>query len=369
MKKTLIALTLAALPVAATADVTLFGNIKGGVEVTKVSGVDNTITNLNDFDSSFGIKGHEHIGAGVSAIWQVEQSVSLDNKSADNDRLGDWETYIGLSIDNVGTLYAGHVSDAMNKGMDTLDKWIASDLSIGKLGNTFGRTSARYTGVRFETANFGGFSANVEYSPEDNNRYDQARDAADAGAVAGSTGDTLLGNLGGLQGAAGVLNTVTTGGDVASVGLSYDHFGFFAKYGYKRIAGVFQGHQDDSDIHRVELGYDANNLFVGLGYQYTKNFEAPVNGDTETQEAALTVAYTIGAFTPKLTYATGWEDAFKYDQAIVGVDYALSKRTKAAASVAWAKGGLGLGGHASATGDITPRQEAYTVSIGLSHLF
>ena len=36
MKKSLIALTLAALPVAAMADVTLYGQIKAGVEVSKV---------------------------------------------------------------------------------------------------------------------------------------------------------------------------------------------------------------------------------------------------------------------------------------------------------------------------------------------
>ena len=35
MKKSLIALTLAALPVAAMADVTLYGQIKAGVEVSK----------------------------------------------------------------------------------------------------------------------------------------------------------------------------------------------------------------------------------------------------------------------------------------------------------------------------------------------
>ena len=44
MKKSLIALSLAALPVAAMADVTLYGQIKAGVEVgqtkVKVNGVD-----------------------------------------------------------------------------------------------------------------------------------------------------------------------------------------------------------------------------------------------------------------------------------------------------------------------------------------
>ena len=36
MKKSLIALTLAALPVAAMADVTLYGQVKAGVDISKV---------------------------------------------------------------------------------------------------------------------------------------------------------------------------------------------------------------------------------------------------------------------------------------------------------------------------------------------
>lgn len=36
MKKSLIALTLAALPVAAMADVTLYGQVKAGVDISRV---------------------------------------------------------------------------------------------------------------------------------------------------------------------------------------------------------------------------------------------------------------------------------------------------------------------------------------------
>ena len=40
MKKSLIALTLAALPVAAMADVTLYGTVKAGVEVSRTKRTD-----------------------------------------------------------------------------------------------------------------------------------------------------------------------------------------------------------------------------------------------------------------------------------------------------------------------------------------
>ena len=79
MKKSLIALSLAALPVAAMADVTLYGQIKAGVEVgqtkVKVNGVEAksaTTTKIADFGSRIGFKGHEHVGSDLNAIWQVE---------------------------------------------------------------------------------------------------------------------------------------------------------------------------------------------------------------------------------------------------------------------------------------------------------
>ena len=66
MKKTLIALALTALPVAAMADVVLYGQIKGGLGVTFQDGnnsqygynsQDGTITQMEDYGSRIGFKG------------------------------------------------------------------------------------------------------------------------------------------------------------------------------------------------------------------------------------------------------------------------------------------------------------------------
>ena len=85
MKKSLIALTLAALPVAAMADVTLYGQVKAGVDISKVktgklSKVQKgkkTATEIADYGSRIGFKGHEHLGSNLNAIWQVEQNTSI----------------------------------------------------------------------------------------------------------------------------------------------------------------------------------------------------------------------------------------------------------------------------------------------------
>ncbi|VEB44510.1 Class 1 protein [Chromobacterium violaceum] len=154
------------------------------------------------------------------------------------------------------------------------------------------------------------------------------------------------------------------------IGLGYENSGFFGKYAYihesKANAGYTlndtytQWSYKANDKHRLEVGYNANNLFVGLGYQQQKGgydivgsgWASVVNGyglkpafnaagistldqEVKTQEYALTAAYTFGAITPKFTYAHGKNikvngvsiDDSGYNQYVLGVDYAISKRT------------------------------------------
>ncbi|RBH43311.1 porin, partial [Pseudomonas sp. MWU13-2860] len=79
---------------------------------------------------------------------------------------------------------------------------------------------------------------------------------------------------------------------------------------------------------------------VGWSKYVTPGFTAPTpcsydaNGKVKTREYALTAAYTLGAFTPKFTYAhcdkreaAGVKiDDSGYNQHVLGVDYANSKR-------------------------------------------
>ena len=122
----------------------------------------------------------------------------------------------------------------------------------------------------------------------------------------------------------------------------------------------------------MEGGYDANNLFVGVGVQYGKGWETandyrevlgydrltttdPITGEVtenvtngvETTEAAITAAYRFGNVTPRVSYAHGWEAKVageklagtKYDQVVLGADYDFSKRTTAMVSAGWLRAG------------------------------
>lgn len=395
MKKTLIALTLAALPVASMAEVTLFGTIKGGVEFTKVKGVKNTITNANDWDSSIGFKGEEDLGNGLKAIWQLQSTAGINKDNARNDRSNTLTSFIGLDAGTFGKVRAGNLPDSIKDSMEDLNL-DDSGHGVRDLGNW--EIGSRYTGVRYDSANFGGFSFNALYSPEDNTRYEELGSPSVHGfeQANGIVDD---------QNIPAVVNDATRNRWLASVGLKYEIAGFFAKYGYvhqkNRVASGVNG-----DAHRVMAGYDANNLFVGLGYQYTKGMKGVVvpgwatQSQTDeayklaTQELALSAAYRIGNVVPRLTYVHGFKQKLagekvphsKYHQVVLGADYHLSKRTTVITSLGWAKEGANaypvydaqvddirgagmIGTVKNADGTYKTKEQAYSFGLGLRHKF
>ena len=354
MKKSLIALTLAALPVAAMADVTLYGQIKAGVEVSKVKLGEKTATALGkekssktateiaDFGSRIGFKGHEHLGSNLNAIWQVEQNTSI----AGGDK--EWasrESFIGLE-GGFGKVRAGKLDSTVKNTSDNVDQWESSNGALNM--SVFTRVDERAVSVRYDSPVFSGFSASVQYTPRDNANPSDKYTHNDA------TRDTYY------------------------AGLNYENSGFFGQY-----AGGFRKNSvdvKDGHVQRLVAGYDANNLFVSVAGQYAKNWEtlgdyaqAQSNGvvtddmrtagtnasnvvfgtaagldgkGVETVEVAATAAYRAGNVTPRVSYAHGFKakvdgqklKGTQYDQVIVGADYDFSKRTTALVSAGWLRG-------------------------------
>ena len=354
MKKSLIALTLAALPVAAMADVTLYGQIKAGVEVSKVKlgeqtaaklgheKSSKTATEIADFGSRIGFKGHEHLGNNLNAIWQVEQNTSI----AGGDK--EWasrESFIGLE-GGFGKVRAGKLDSTVKNTSDNVDQWESSNGALNM--SVFTRVDERAVSVRYDTPVFSGFSASVQYTPRDN------ANPADKYTHNDATRDTYY------------------------AGLNYENSGFFGQY-----AGGFRKNavsEKDGHVHRLVGGYDANYLFVSVAGQYAKNWEtlgdyaqAQSNGvvtsamraagtnasnvvfgtaagldsrPAETIEVAATAAYRAGNVTPRVSYAHGFKakvdgeklKGTQYDQVIVGADYDFSKRTTALVSAGWLRG-------------------------------
>lgn len=373
MKKTLIALALTTLPVAAMAEVVLYGQMKAGYEVnsTKLSGEDRDpyLNGIADYGSRIGFKGSEDLGNGLKAIWQVESRVHLGNSNSSSDGLANRDSFIGLKHDKFGTVRAGRISNAINANMDDVDAWEYNSDALG-LGK-FTRTDARYVGIAYNSPKWAGFDFSLLYSPRDNvNGGDRASE----------------------------YNIGIGSGDKYSLGLNYENSGFYVKYGfdylknsgfkvhhYDNNTAMLYGEYKDGQVHRLEGGYDANNWFVGLGYQFTKNSssysslinyaaelanvgEHNVAIDNSGQEAALTVGYHFGNIFPKISYAHGFDAKFngtkvhntKYDQVVLGADYDFSKRTTANVQAGWLREGLGEG---------NGKEKTTAFGVGLKHVF
>ena len=312
--------------------------MKKTAEALKTTRSSKTATEIADFGSRIGFKGHEHLGNNLNAIWQVEQSTSI----AGGDK--EWasrESFIGLE-GGFGKVRAGKLDSTVKNTSDNVDQWESSNGALNM--SVFTRVDERAVSVRYDTPVFSGFSASVQYTPRDNANPSDKYTHNDA------TRDTYY------------------------AGLNYENSGFFGQY-----AGGFRKNavsEKDGHVHRLVGGYDANNLFVSVAGQYAKNWEtlgdyaeAQSNGvvnsattnasnvvfgtaaaldsrPTETIEVAATAAYRAGNVTPRVSYAHGFKakvdgeklKGTQYDQVIVGADYDFSKRTTALVSAGWLRG-------------------------------
>jgi predicted porin len=311
MNKKLIAVALAALPVAAMADVTLYGKIKMGVENVK-AGDASSVNKIDDLGSRIGFKGSEDLGNGLKAIWQVEQALKVEDSTKNGtDGQNTWATrdsFIGFQGD-FGKVRLGRLSNYQNDAMEDVDPWEYKSAALG-LG-TFTRNDGRVNNaIAYDSPEFAGLSGRVLYGTDE---------------TAGVNKDTW------------------------NVGLGYHFDAFFAKYSYIRQNGQDASSDKANHSHRVEAGYNANNLYVVLGLQQTRSYGGALSyndaGATSSEkvkdrEAALTVGYTIGALTPYVSLAKGWDvkvDGDKasdtgYKQYVIGAQYAMSKRTQVGAT-------------------------------------
>ncbi len=374
MKKTLIALTLASLSAAAVADVTIYGNIRAGFynHSNKAAGDGNSrhsINTIDDFGSYIGFKGSEDVAGGMKAIWQVETGLFGDKADFSGSGWASRETFIGLE-GGFGKIRAGYLKSQFGT-MGAIDQWEYNGTSADGEAQAnglsiFTRNDVRLANAaRYDSPNWGGFSFNLTHGLDEYKRLNHS------GAREGNLSTTVL-------------------------GLNYENAGWFAQYGFGYYNDAYKKASDNKlkagQAHRLELGYNANNLFVDLGYQYTKGFPSDRNntgmaagatdGDgVKSHELALSAAYTFGALTPKITYAHGFKqkgidggdkiDNSKYDQVILGLDYAMSKRTTALFSVGYLNSGTNRdnANPAPVANNSNSKDKAYSVGVGLRHLF
>lgn len=330
MKK-LLAIAIAALPASALADVTLYGQV--GAEVGhhktlshfdqlkdasgKLTGPLKGGVKINQADNSrIGFKGSEDLGNGLKAIWQIEQGLNFDEggSAAADNRFATRDSFVGLSGD-WGKVRLGRLSTYQNSDMATFDAWMYAEGGVNGLGIMTRNDGRLDNAVRYDSPDLSGFNFSVVYGVDEERAY---------------------------------VGTNRTNAQTVNLGLGYANDGIFAAYSYlAKYDTNGDGGKDQS--HRVEVGYDANDVFVAVGYQHVRGYgdmvayDGSVIGGADrvtAKEAALTVATTVGAFTPRFSYAQGWDlkagnndlNETGYKQFVIGADYELSKRTTAYAS-------------------------------------
>lgn len=385
MRKKLTALVLSALPLAAVADVSLYGEIKAGVEgrniqlqlteplqniqpqVTKRKS--RIRTRISDFGSFIGFKGSEDLGEGLKAVWQLEQDVSVAGGGA--TQWGNRESFIGLAGE-FGTLRAGRVANQFDDASQAIDPWDSNNDVASQLG-IFKRHDDMPVSVRYDSPEFSGFSGSVQFVPAQNSK--SAYTPAHFVQQTPKSQPTLVPAVVGKPGS-----------DVYYAGLNYKNGGFAGNYAFKYAKHANVGRDafelfllgsgsdeakgtdplKNHQVHRLTGGYEEGGLNLALAAQ----LDLSENGDktkNSTTEIAATASYRFGNAVPRISYAHGFDfiergkkgENTSYDQIIAGVDYDFSKRTSAIVSGAWLKRNTGIGNYT----------QINAASVGLRHKF
>lgn len=385
MRKKLTALVLSALPLAAVADVSLYGEIKAGVEgrniqlqlteplqniqpqVTKRKS--RIRTKISDFGSFIGFKGSEDLGEGLKAVWQLEQDVSVAGGGA--TQWGNRESFIGLAGE-FGTLRAGRVANQFDDASQAIDPWDSNNDVASQLG-IFKRHDDMPVSVRYDSPEFSGFSGSVQFVPAQNSK--SAYTPAHFVQQTPKSQSTLVPAVVGKPGS-----------DVYYAGLNYKNGGFAGNYAFKYAKHANVGRDafelfllgsgsdeakgtdplKNHQVHRLTGGYEEGGLNLALAAQ----LDLSENGDktkNSTTEIAATASYRFGNAVPRISYAHGFDfiergkkgENTSYDQIIAGVDYDFSKRTSAIVSGAWLKRNTGIGNYT----------QINAASVGLRHKF
>ena len=289
MKKILalaIASAFAAPAFAATSNVDIYGKLSLSVNVLDDQQVGDSDLQITNNSSRIGFKGAEDLGGGLSAIWQVESGLNMDEGS------GTWasrNSFIGLK-GGFGTVLAGKHDTPLKLVGRTVDMF--GDGFADSRNVMGGGSDARANNVVvYLSPNFSGFNLAAAYStdPFFGGNFPDADDASVYNLSATYANGPLY--LGLAYGDGDGHEEVGLGSHLrAAAGFTFGNF---------KVVGQYDSLEDDTN---------------GLG-----DYDAWMLGGS----------FTMGAMVFKANYMTGEFDTFTAEpqQWTVGMDYNLSKRT------------------------------------------
>ena len=130
-------------------------------------------------NSRIRFSGKESLGRGMSALWQIETTVALDNPDGDGSHLANRDSFVGLR-GGFGTVRLGNMTTVFKDLGDTLGILGISSGNFVALSNItssrvpFSTNGAgsfhlrRANSLMYDSPKFGGFEIHVLYSPDEN---------------------------------------------------------------------------------------------------------------------------------------------------------------------------------------------------------
>ncbi|QEL54984.1 porin [Chromobacterium paludis] len=197
-KKNLAALvaSLFLVPVAAHADVTIYGFMSGGIESTKATGNGNSSkdytsrTRVVDHNSRIGFKGAENLGDGLKAIWQVESSLRNFEQGGTNDAgqsatLGTRNTFVGIESADFGKVLLGQYDSAYKTLSGSGSNALAIDVMTNTTADNFGKSSVNGRGeerlknsIHWYSPNWSGFRLGASWGVDETRLQDNNNNSA-----------------------------------------------------------------------------------------------------------------------------------------------------------------------------------------------
>lgn len=335
MNKKLLALAIAGAfvaPVAAMADsgnVTIYGQMNASVDSVDSGAVGNSqrTTQINDNSSRLGFKGTEALGNGLSAVWQIESSITADGAKASDttvngkpqDTTGSNKTVGGLNARNTFVGLTGGFGTAIlgrhdtpyklaTRNLDVFGDGIADNRSImGQSGNGVTTFDGRQSNVvAYISPNLNGFTGAIGYVAGAENAF--------ASGVTKGSAWSAMGNY-------------ANGPIYGALAYEKHNVGNFGT-GTLGVADALAGHSEKS--WKLGGGYATDVFKVGLVYEKTSE-DFITAFDTAHHSWYLSGAYMFGNNAVKAAYTKAGDRANASDsgakQYSIGFDHMMSKRT------------------------------------------
>lgn len=325
MQKKIIALAIAAaFSAPAFAEVTIYGVANVSYDMTKTGSVAPATSfssnKISSNTSRLGFKGNEDLGDGLSAIWQIESQINIDNAGpnaqtgvagTNGATLGGRNTFAGLSSASAGTVLLGRHDtpyNLSNRKYDLFGDGLADNRSI--MGG--GQGTAATVGASFD-----GRQPNVV-------------------AYISPAFNGLTGAIAYVAGAEAQALAAQTKGSAWSMAALYGNGPYSANFGYEvhnlgsAPGTLFFAPNLKESAWTISGGYKVDEFEVNGVYEKTNdNFAAGANA-LGHRAYYFSGKYNFGSNAVKLAYANAGSNATVAtgaSQVSLGFDHSLSKRT------------------------------------------